>query len=216
MTNRSYNQFCAMSYALDLIGDRWTMLILRELLYGPRRYTDLKQALPGIVSNLLAGRLRELEEKGLIAQRQLPPPASSIVYELTDYGQTTREIILPITRWGLHLMSTPEGYAEHTMSTAAVIGALEVLFNPKAGEGESLVVDLYLNEDVFQLTLGEGRFRAGSTPVREPDLALRTTPKRLAGAVAGMFQGDNLDGIELKKGSSSEWNRFMGFFSPPS
>ena len=96
---RSYGQYCAVARALDLIGERWTLLLVRELLLGPRRYTDLLRGLPGIGTNLLADRLRELESAGLVARRTLPPPASSSVYELTPLGEGLRATVLELGRW---------------------------------------------------------------------------------------------------------------------
>src|SRR5919202_4903626 len=100
----SYRQYCAVARGLDLVGERWTLLIVRDLLTGPKRYTDLLAGLPGIGTNLLATRLRELEQHGLVARRVLPPPAGSTVYELTDVGQTLEPVVLALGRWGRRLL----------------------------------------------------------------------------------------------------------------
>src|SRR3954465_14659960 len=101
MSKRSYNQHCAMARALDALGERWTLLVIRELLPGPKRYKDLLEGLPGIGTNLLAARLRDLEAAGAIQRRMLPPPAGAVVYELTDSGRELESVVLDLARWGL-------------------------------------------------------------------------------------------------------------------
>src|SRR5579884_3950205 len=103
---RSYGQYCAVARALDVLGDRWTLLIVRELLLrGACRYTDLRAGLPGIATNLLADRLRELEDAGVILRRELPPPVASTVFELTPRGEALKPVLSELGRWGIPLMS---------------------------------------------------------------------------------------------------------------
>ena len=97
---KRYDQYCPIAHALSLVGERWSLLVVRELLKGPRRYTDLAGGLPGIGTNILATRLRELEAGGVVHKRRLPPPAASTVYELTEYGAGLEEAIYAIARWG--------------------------------------------------------------------------------------------------------------------
>src|SRR2546427_12402137 len=99
-TKRSYDQWCAVARSLDVVGERWTLLIVRDLLVGPKRYKDLLIGLPGIGTNLLADRLRELEGAGILRRTVLPPPAGSTVYELTSSGQALEPVILALGRWG--------------------------------------------------------------------------------------------------------------------
>ncbi|MGY4782972.1 winged helix-turn-helix transcriptional regulator [Rhodococcus opacus] len=106
---KSYSEFCSLSRALDVIGDRWTMLVVRELLVGPSRYSDLHKALPGIATNLLASRLRTLEEAGVVASTDAPAPVSARVYALTEWGQKLRRPLVELARWGVPLMSTGAG-----------------------------------------------------------------------------------------------------------
>src|ERR671929_273611 len=100
MKTKSYNQYCGLAYALDRVGERWTLLIIRELAAGPRRFSDLLSGLPGISTNLLSERLKELEQQGLLRRRKLPPPAASSVYELTAVGQALEPALLELGRWG--------------------------------------------------------------------------------------------------------------------
>src|SRR5206468_280135 len=97
---RSYGDPCGIARALDLVGERWALLVIRELVFGPKRFTDLRDGLPGIATNVLSQRLRELVRNGVVARRRLPPPAASNVYELTEYGQELVPIMLALGRWG--------------------------------------------------------------------------------------------------------------------
>src|SRR5436305_7874524 len=97
---RSYDQYCAVARGLDVIGDRWTLLLVRDLLLGPKRYKDLLEGLPGIGTNLLAARLRELERAEVIERHALPPPAGSTVYQLTPTGEALQPVMMSIGRWG--------------------------------------------------------------------------------------------------------------------
>lgn len=104
---RSYSQFCPIARALDVLGERWTLLIVRELMLGPQRYTDLRDNLPGMWSNLLAQRLRDLETEGIVRRRELPPPAARTVYELTERGRALGPALHEIARWGLPYLDAP-------------------------------------------------------------------------------------------------------------
>ena len=104
---RSYEQFCPIARSLDVLGERWTLLVVRELMLGPRRYTDLKSALPGMWSNLLARRLRDLESAGVVRRCELPPPAARTVYELTERGRALGPVLHEIARWGIPYLDAP-------------------------------------------------------------------------------------------------------------
>src|SRR5919199_1965193 len=100
VTSRTYDQFCGVAHALDLVGERWALLVVRDLILGPKRFTDLRRGLPRIGTNVLAARLKELEQAGVVQRRVLPPPAASTVYELTDYGRELEGPLLALGRWG--------------------------------------------------------------------------------------------------------------------
>jgi len=131
---KRYEQYCPMAHALDLVGDRWALLVVRELMHGPKRYTDLVEHLPGIGTNILAARLRDLEGHGVVARRTLPPPAASKVYELTDYGRELRPALRELALWGARSLGPPtaadelftdnvardEPYASRAASAAAI------------------------------------------------------------------------------------------------
>src|SRR4051794_5711780 len=108
MARRTYDQYCPAARALDVLGERWTLLMIRELLLGPKRYTDLLEGLPGIAPNVLADRLRHLQTAGIVQRSSLPPPAASMVYELTPLGDELRPVLLSLMTWGLHFLGQPK------------------------------------------------------------------------------------------------------------
>src|SRR5919107_1039006 len=108
MARRSYGQICGLSRALEIVGERWALLIVRDLLAGSKRFTDLRQGLPRIPTNVLSARLKELEQARVLQRRILPRPATAVVYELTDYGRELDEILMALGRWGVRSMGTPE------------------------------------------------------------------------------------------------------------
>jgi DNA-binding HxlR family transcriptional regulator len=124
---KSYEQYCALARALDVVGDRWSLLIVRELMITPCRYTDLRKALPGIATNLLASRLRELESAGVIRIEHLPPPAASTAYMLTDWGWLLRPAVGGFLRWGAPLMVSGIGQ-DHNQGHWLVL-AIESMFS---------------------------------------------------------------------------------------
>src|SRR6266571_9269434 len=132
MTTRSYEQYCGVARALDLVGERWALLVVRELILGPKRFTDLRRGLPGIGTNVLAARLKELESSGVLARRTLPPPAASTVYELTEYGRELEEVMLAFGRWGAKSMGARA--PEQTLQSEWVAVALKAFFRPEAAE----------------------------------------------------------------------------------
>src|SRR5437016_12941211 len=130
---RSYDQYCAVARGLDVIGDRWTLLLVRDLLLGPKRYKDLLSGLPGIGTNLLADRLKELEAAGLIERTVLPPPAGSTVYQLTETGQALEPVMVSLGRWGARFLGAPK--KSDIMVPRAYFVAMRGVFNPEAAAG---------------------------------------------------------------------------------
>jgi DNA-binding HxlR family transcriptional regulator len=108
MSNKTYNQYCAIAHALDTIGERWTLIIIRNLLIGPRRFSDLMKGLPGISTNILTDRLKQLEEQAVIHTRYLPPPAASTVYELTEHGLALTDVLAALARWASPSLGRPQ------------------------------------------------------------------------------------------------------------
>jgi DNA-binding HxlR family transcriptional regulator len=145
--SKRYDQYCPIAHALGAVGERWTLLVIRDLMNGPKRYTDLAASLPGIGTNILAARLKELEESGLVEKRKLPPPAASTVYELTQYGHDLRPVLHELARWGARSLGPPPLDA---LEDGWLVGALDISLSPLAvpgklafriGEEEASLVD---------------------------------------------------------------------------
>lgn len=145
--SKRYDQYCPIAHALGAVGERWTLLVVRDLMNGPKRYTDLAASLPGIGTNILAARLKELEESGLVEKRKLPPPAASTVYELTSYGHDLRPVLHELARWGARSLGPPPLDA---LQEGWLVGALDIALSPLAvpgklafriGEEEASLVD---------------------------------------------------------------------------
>ena len=145
---KRYEQYCPMAHALDLVGDRWALLVIRELMHGPKRYTDLVDSLQGIGTNILAARLRDLEGHGIVARRTLPPPAASKVYELTDYGRELRPAMRELALWGARSLGPPtdkdelfDGWLANAMDTVIARLAPAGRFEFRAGTEVASLVD---------------------------------------------------------------------------
>ncbi|OEJ96708.1 winged helix-turn-helix transcriptional regulator [Streptomyces thermolilacinus] len=166
---RSYDQYCAAARALDAVGDRWTLLIVRELLAGPRRYTDLHADLPGVSTDMLATRLRDMERDGLATRRRLPPPSPAYVYELTDRGRALLPVLRALARWGAPALDAPrptDAVRAHWFAVP-LLDALEAA-------GEPGTVEVRLDEGVFHVRLsGEDGVAYGDGPAEAPDARLR-------------------------------------------
>lgn len=153
---KDYDQYCPIAQSLSLVGERWTLLVVRELYYGPKRYTDLVASLPGIGTNILALRLKELEANGLVAKRRLPPPAASMVYELTDSGRLLRPVLHELARFGARLLGPPpedgldEGWLQH---------ALDLGLSPVSPDGR-----IAFRIGAEEASLVDGRVVAGVVP----------------------------------------------------
>jgi DNA-binding HxlR family transcriptional regulator len=159
--SKRYDQYCPIAHALGLVGERWALLIVRELLQGPKRYTDLAASLPGIGTNILAARLKDLEGCGIVAKRRLDPPAASQVYELTAYGQGLKPAMRELALWGLRSIGAPTDDDE--LAPGWLHGALDTVFAPMAPPG---AFEFRISGEVAHLVDGE----AGPGPVELPDV----------------------------------------------
>ena len=153
---RSYDQFCAAARALDSVGDRWTLLIVRELLGGPRRYTDLHADLPGVSTDVLASRLKDMEQGGLAVRRKLPPPAPASVYELTERGLGLLPVLTALSAWG-----APALDERHPTDAVRAHWFALPLLRALDGLTHAGVVEVALEEGEFHLRIGEGAPAAG-------------------------------------------------------
>lgn len=169
MARRSYDHYCAAARALDVIGDRWVLLIVRELLAGPRRYTDLHADLPGISTDVLAARLKDLERDGVVTRRKLPPPGAATVYDLTARGQDLRQILMALAAWGAPALATrrqTDAIRAHWFAIP-MMDLLSRLAHSRQG-----VVNVRLDEGTFHVRLGQGTASYGDGPADSPDVEL--------------------------------------------
>jgi DNA-binding HxlR family transcriptional regulator len=214
-TRRSYAQACGTAFALDLVGDRWALLVVRELILGPKRFTDLRDGLPGIGPNVLSQRLKELEESGILRRRTLPPPAGSTVYELTEWGSELDDVVIRLARWGAR---SPQMPREVSMQPEWVVLGLRALFEP-AGEPQPATYELRFGDEVFWACVDERGLTIGRGEVDDPDLRITTAVE----AFAGLVQGQVTPAAALRSGAveldgdRKAFNRFLSLFRfPPS
>lgn len=165
---KRYDQYCAIAHALELVGERWSLLIVRELLTGPKRYTDLSGSLPRIGTNVLAARLKELEAGGILTKRRLPPPTPAQVYELTSYGESLRPVMRELALWGIRSLGAPEDDDE--FAPGWLQGALDTVFAPVAPDGR---FEFRVGDEVASLV--DGAARVGG--VEQADVVVESNRK---------------------------------------
>ncbi len=182
MSRRSYDQACSVASALDRIGERWSMLVVRELLLGPLRFSELARCVGGAPTDVLTKRLRDLEQDGLVRRRELDAPASGTVYELTEVGAELEGVILDLGRWGLNFYRVEDLPG---LVTASIANALRVILSP-AAEAEPIVLQIHSEGHSNWLRIGAGVSLAGRGEAEEPDLVLSgTAPDVIVALVVG-------------------------------
>ena len=183
MSKRSYNQHCAIAHALDMVGERWTLLIVREMIMGPRRFTDLMLGLPGIGTNLLASRLKQLEAAGIVSRQTLPPPAASSVYVLTDLGYGLEPVIVTLHRWGGQTQPPPGPETQFRTAWSAL--AMKLSFDPKAALNLNETYEFRIDDEVFHAEVHDGAIKSVRAPAQDPDVVISTDGATYASIVMG-------------------------------
>ena len=186
MSKRSYKEYCAVARALDIVGERWTLLIVRELLTGPKRFKDLLEGLSGIGTNLLAARLKDLEGYGVVRRATLPPPAASKVYELTEPGRSLEPVITALGRWGLEFLGTPD--REDDLRPAWAVVAMRSALKQEAARGLQETYEFRIDEEAFHLRVKDGEVEALQGPAVDPDLVVRGGTQAFLALVAGQLE----------------------------
>ncbi len=182
---RSYGQYCAVAKALDVIGDRWALLIVRELLLaGPSRYTDLRRGLPGIATNLLTERLRELEAAGVLARREAHPPVAGTLYELTERGRGLRAVVHELGLWGAPYMAEGPA-AEDSFRSHWMAWPVETFLRDGRPEQGPAALELRAGEDSLVVEVTEGVVSTRPGPADDPDAVLSGPPHALLGVLSG-------------------------------
>jgi DNA-binding HxlR family transcriptional regulator len=171
-TKRTYQDACRFAHALDLVGERWALLIVRELLLGPKRFTDLRGGLPHASTNILSERLRELEHNAVVRRRRLPPPAASTVYELTEWGRELEPVVTKLGAWGARSPVPPPG--AESIGVDSIVLALGSLFDPAVAEGVDADYELRIGAERFRVDVsgGEVELRRGEATDPEATLAV--------------------------------------------
>jgi DNA-binding HxlR family transcriptional regulator len=212
-TSRSYGDTCAIARALDVVGERWALLVVRELLLGPQRFSDLRRALPHASSNLIADRLRELAGRGVIGRRKLPAPASSRVYELTEWGRELEPILLALGDWGMHVPVPP---APATLSATSVLLFLRSSARPDP-EAPPITCRLELDDRVWTIRTEAGRLHVQPGEPASPDASLHADPATLNALLEapGEFDAAVSDGSVAAAGDLSALRRLVQAVTGP-
>jgi DNA-binding HxlR family transcriptional regulator len=211
---RTYGDRCGVSRALDTVGERWALLVVRELLLGPKRFSDLRAGLPHVSPDVLAQRLRELEQAGVLERRKLAPPAAARVYELTDRGQELEPVVLALGRWGSSVPFPEQGDA---FGADSAMLALKTLFDPKAADDLDADYELRFGEQAFRARVKAGAFELARGPADGPVAIMETQPATLA---ALLWHGRKLSaavraGEVRLEGSRPATERFLRLFPLP-
>jgi DNA-binding HxlR family transcriptional regulator len=184
---RSYDEYCAIAKSLDVVGDRWTLLIVRELaLRGACRYTDLRNGLPGIASNLLAQRLRELERAGVIEREDAPPPIATTLFRLTARGEQLRPVLEDLIRWGLPLMT--EQKPGDAVRSHWLAWALELMLTDRQPEASPVTVELQPGDQPIVIETRDAAIHTRLGPAENPDATLTGPPKPILGLLLGLLE----------------------------
>jgi DNA-binding HxlR family transcriptional regulator len=174
LVRRSYGQYCGFARALELVGERWALLIVRDLLVGPKRFSEIERGLPGIPTNILTARLNELEDSGLVRRRLLERPAKGVVYELTDDGRALEEPVMAIGRWGAQRLGNPR--PDEVVTEDSIAMALRTTFRPEAARKARLTYLLRLGPIQVHARIRDGTVTVERGPVERPDLVIETGP----------------------------------------
>ena len=217
MSNRSYNQYCGLAYALDIIGERWTLLIVRELIPGPRRFTDLLDGLPGISTNLLSERLKSLEQQGLLCRRLLPPPAGSTVYELTSLGRALEKSLIELGKWGSQFVPTSSEDAI-LLNVGSYALTLKTFFRPEQAQGVTETYELHIDNEVLQVQINAGELQVRQGEAFNADLVLYTDISSYLRLLTGQINPDEAiaAGLVRIEGTPAVLNRFLNITRVPS
>ena len=202
---------CGVARALDVIGERWALLLVRELLLGPKRFTDLRAGMPNLTPDVLSQRLRELEQAGVLRRDKLPPPIASQIYELTDWGRELEPVVLGLGRWGSRAPFPP---GDATLGVDSLVLALKTLYDP--GRADGLLgssFELRLGEQRFEARPKDGRLEVTRGAATNPDATIASDPGTLEHI---LWHGQSLTTEDLSiTGNREAAVRFLTMFPLP-
>lgn len=205
---RRYDDACGTAHGLELIGERWALLVLRELMLGPRRFSELRADLPGISANVLTQRLAELKERGLIRRTTLPPPANAQVYEATDWGLEAEPLIQSLGRWAAR---SPRHDPSLPLSGVSLMLSFKTMIDPRRARKIDARIGFGFGRDTYVARLKKGAIKVTRAPIKDCDLLFEGAPTALAAVVYG---GQPLDLVEVT-GSRALAERFVTLFPLP-
>jgi DNA-binding HxlR family transcriptional regulator len=215
MAIRSYGQYCGVSHAVELLGQRWALLVVRDLLSGPKRFTDLQRGLPGIPTNVLSSRLKELEEAGVVRRQALPRPPGGVAYELTEYGGELEPVVRHLMVWGAKSLGEP-GEADVTTSSSLALG-LQLGFRPEAAKGLAATYELRIRDAVVQVRIEDGELTVVGGAPGDPDLIVESDLVGLRSLMLGELDPEEAvsSGLVRLEGDTSLFERFAAMFGTP-
>lgn len=182
-SKRSYGDACGIARALDVVGERWALMVVRELLLGPKRFTDIRGGLPHVSPDVLAQRLRDLEQAGIVNHRRLPPPYASHVYELTTRGRALEPVLIELGRWGG--ANAPAPSDEMCMSLDSYVVSLRTLFDPVHAGTFAARIELRLDDERFRVVIADGQVEAGRGELPDADAVIESDPTTLLDVLHG-------------------------------
>jgi DNA-binding HxlR family transcriptional regulator len=214
LKKRVYDDACGAAHALELIGDRWALLVIRELLLGPKRFSDLRSGLPGISANVLTQRLEDLEAKAIVVRRKLPPPASAWVYELTPWGLEAEEIVKVIGRWAAR---SPSHDPSLPISVSSTVMSMRTMFAPERAKDLSGKIGFRLGEEEFIAALAKGKLTIGRGFAEEGDVVVTGDQQSLARVIYGGVPLASLEkaGALKIEGDRALFERYIRLFPLP-
>jgi len=211
---RRYHDACGAAHGLDLVGERWALLVMRELMFGPRRFGDLKGDLCGVSANVLTQRLEGLEAAGIVRRRKLPPPASVQVYELTDWGYEIEPVFMVLGRWAAR---SPQHDPTLPISAVSIMQSFKTMFDPARAQGAEMRLGFALGEDRMVVSVASGVIDAMRGEVEGCDVVVRAPAQVVAAAVYGKVPLEALEGEGAMtiEGDRAMFARFVDFFHLP-
>lgn len=212
--SRSYDDACASAHALDLIGERWAMLVMRELMMGPRRFSDLRASLPGISANVLTQRLEGLEVAGVVRRRKLPPPAAAQVYELTEWGLEAEPILLALGKWAVR---SPQHDPTLPLSPVALMLSFRAKFDPAKARGLDVSIGFHFGEEGFSVGVRKGVLTTERGEPAKADVKATGSPPAVAGLIYGKAPLKDLErqGALSVTGDKAALMRFADLYEMP-
>lgn len=212
--SRRYHDACGAAHGLDLVGERWALLVIRELMMGPRRFSDLRKDLCGLSANVLTQRLEGLEASGVIQRRKLPPPASVQVYELTDWGYEIEPVFMVLGRWAAR---SPQHDPTLPISAVSIMQSFKTMFDPVRASDAKMRLGFVLGEDQMVVSVAGGAIHATRGDIEGCDVVVRAPAQVVAAAVYGKVPLEALEGEGAMtiEGDRAMFERFVDFFHLP-